>query len=45
MTDYAEKALQTDKDVFICVGAAHIVGDGAIVDLLCERGYEVTKEK
>ena len=45
MTDYAEKALQTDKDVFICVGAAHIVGDGAIVDLLCERGYEVTKVK
>ena len=43
MADYAEQSLDGDKDVFICVGCAHIVGDGGMVDLLRERGYTVTK--
>lgn len=41
MTDYAEKALKSGKEVFICVGAAHVVGDDAMADLLQERGYTV----
>lgn len=43
MADYAEQSLGGDKDVFICVGCAHVVGDGGMVDLLRERGYTVTK--
>ncbi len=43
MADYAEQSLDGDKDVFICVGCAHVVGDGGMVDLLRERGYTVTK--
>lgn len=41
MADYAEDALASGKEVFICVGAAHIVGDGAVVELLSHRGYRV----
>ncbi len=41
MADYAEDALQKGDDVFICVGAAHVVGNGGIADLLTERGYTV----
>lgn len=41
MTDYAEAALKSDQEIFICVGAAHIVGKGAMVDLLRQRGYTV----
>lgn len=41
MADYAEEALKSGKTVFICVGAAHVVGDGGIVDLLQKRGYTV----
>ncbi len=41
MADYAEEALSSGKTVFICVGAAHVVGDGGIADLLRERGYTV----
>ena len=43
MADFAEESLNGDKDVFICVGCAHVVGDGGMVDLLSERGYTVTK--
>jgi len=43
MTDWAEKALKSGENVFICVGAAHIVGDGAMAQLLTERGYTVEK--
>lgn len=42
MTDYAENALKSGKEVFICVGAAHIVGEGAMAQLLAQRGYTVT---
>ncbi len=41
MTDFAETALEDGKEVFICVGAAHIVGDGAMAELLAQRGYTV----
>ncbi len=41
MADYAEEALKSGKEVFICVGAAHIVGDDAVVELLRDRGYTV----
>lgn len=41
MADYAEEALASGKEVFICVGAAHVVGEGAMADLLQQRGYTV----
>ncbi len=41
MADYAQEALTNDDELFICVGAAHIVGEGGMVDLLQERGYTV----
>ncbi|MBQ6702718.1 MAG: TraB/GumN family protein [Clostridia bacterium] len=41
MTVYAENALKSGKEVFICVGAAHIVGEGAIAENLRELGYTV----
>ena len=43
MADYAEEALNDGENVFICVGAAHVVSEGGIVDLLEERGYTVTQ--
>ena len=43
MADYAENALRSGKEVFICVGAAHVVGDGAVADLLSQRGYTVER--
>lgn len=41
MTDFAEDALKSGQQVFICVGAAHIVGEGAMAELLAQRGYTV----
>ena len=41
MTDWAENTLKSGKEVFICVGAAHIVGEGAMVETLRARGYTV----
>ncbi len=41
MTDYAESALSKGDTLFICVGAAHVVGDGGMADLLEDRGYTV----
>lgn len=41
MADFAEDAIASGEEVFICVGAAHIVGEGAMADLLAERGYNV----
>lgn len=29
------------EEVFICVGSAHVVGEGAMADLLAKRGYKV----
>lgn len=41
MTEYAIDALASGDEVFICVGAAHVVGEGAMADLLAEAGYTV----
>lgn len=41
MADYAVEALESGREVFICVGAAHVVGNGALVELLTEYGYTV----
>lgn len=41
MADFAEDALASGDEVFICVGAAHVVGEGAMADLLSARGYTV----
>lgn len=41
MVDFAQTALTSGKEVFICVGAAHVVGPGAMADLLTQRGYTV----
>lgn len=41
MTEYAIETLESGKEVFICVGAAHIVGEDAMADNLRELGYTV----
>ena len=43
MTEYAENALGSGKEVFICVGAAHVIGEGSITQLLAQRGYSVER--
>ena len=42
MADFVETALASGEEVFVCVGAAHVVGQDAMVELLRERGYTVT---
>ncbi len=42
MADLAEDYLEEGKTGFYAVGAAHIVGDGALAQLLADRGYTVT---
>ena len=41
MASFAEDALKNGEEVFICVGSAHVVGEGAMAELLAERGYKV----
>lgn len=41
MANYAEDALKSGEEVFICVGAAHVVGEGAMAKELASRGYTV----
>ncbi len=41
MARYTAGALKTNKEIFICVGAAHVVGEGAIADILAKNGYKV----
>lgn len=41
MTDFAEDALNSGEEVFICVGSAHVVGEGAMAEMLSQRGYTV----
>lgn len=43
MADFIIDALEEDEDVFVCVGAAHVVGEDGIVDLLRKAGYIVTR--
>ena len=41
MTDFIIDALDDGEEVFVCVGAAHVVGDGGIIDQLRDAGYTV----
>ena len=41
MAEYAEKALLSGEKTFICVGAAHIIGEGGVVEILSQKGYTV----
>lgn len=41
MTEYAVEALNEGKELFICVGAAHIVGETGMATQLEELGYTV----
>ncbi|MDR0889371.1 MAG: TraB/GumN family protein [Oscillospiraceae bacterium] len=43
MADKAEEYLAGGGTGFFVVGAAHIVGEGALVDLLTQRGYTVNR--
>jgi uncharacterized protein YbaP (TraB family) len=43
MADKAEEYMAEGKSVFLAVGAAHMAGDGGLVDLLTERGYDVER--
>lgn len=45
MTDYAVNALKSGKEIFICVGAAHVVAEGAMADQLKALGYTVESVK
>ncbi len=42
MAEKIRNFLNEDKNVFVVVGAAHIIGDGGIVDLLSEENYEIS---
>ena len=41
MLEFATDMLDSDKEVFLCVGAGHIVGEDGLVDLLEQQGYTV----
>lgn len=45
MTGYAIKALESGKEVFICVGAAHVLGDSGMAARLDAIGYTVEQIK
>ena len=41
MTEYAVDALESGEELFICVGAAHVIGEGAMAENLRALGYTV----
>jgi len=41
MADFVVGKLAAKEEVFVCVGAAHVVGEGGMVELLREKGYTV----
>lgn len=41
MTEYVKNAMQDEKELFVCVGSTHIVGENGIVAQLRELGYVV----
>lgn len=43
MVKKAEKYMDEGKRVFFVVGAAHIISDGGMIDLLKEKGYTVKR--
>jgi uncharacterized protein YbaP (TraB family) len=38
-----EQLLAQNRQNLVIVGAAHLVGDGSVLDLLAEAGYTVTR--
>lgn len=45
MADKSEVFLKENKKVMVAVGAAHVIGDRGLIDLLTERGYKVSRVK
>lgn len=43
MADFTEMALSSGDEVFICVGAAHVIGEGGLVELMTQRGCTVER--
>lgn len=43
MADFVAEALESGENVFICVGAAHVIGPGGLLELLPVRGYTVER--
>ena len=41
MTEFAEDALKSGDETFICVGAAHVIGEDGMANQLSEMGYTV----
>ena len=41
MSDKLEEFLKEDKDIFMIVGLAHVLGDKGIIDLLQEKNYKI----
>lgn len=41
MADFTENALKAGEEVFVCVGAAHVIGENPMIELLAQRGYTV----
>lgn len=46
MADYVDDMLQTKSNEtnMVIVGALHVIGEGGIVDLLKEKGYEIERQ-
>ncbi len=38
-----EKIMAGDDDIFVAVGAGHLIGEGSVVDLLKEKNYDVRR--
>lgn len=47
MADYIDQLLKKDdgKTYFVVVGSAHYIGSGSVVDLLKQKGYEISQIK
>ncbi len=43
MAEKAEEYMAEGMTVFFTTGAGHMVGEGGVVDLLIERGYNVDR--
>lgn len=41
MANNIEQFLNENKEVFMIVGAAHVLGEGGIVDLLQNKNYKI----
>ncbi len=42
MVDKIEDFIRSERNCFVIVGAAHLIGENGIVELLRKKGYEVT---